>query len=303
MESAIDAVSSDLQRLERNATLYLDKNFHARMEALDTIELDVCEHIEQIARADGEMEKLQALRRRASALRHSLEQANLHLFEKLRVQIRSGNYTGEELGRQLRAYAEYGSGDGQAEGIGYDSLDALISGLVLLSPAPLETRGRAPDMVYYQPTPARITLQLVSQARFSTRDVFYDLGSGLGQVVILVHLLTGVQVRGVEYEPAYCVYSRRCASDLGLTRVEFITGDAREVDLSEGTVFYMYTPFEGEMLEIVLRRLRRVSASKAIRLLTYGPCTATVMTQDWLRCKDGSLPDPNRLAMFHSVGW
>lgn len=302
MESAIDEVSSELEVLEQNTALIAQENFAARTEVLDVIELDVLERIEQMSLAKGEAEELQVLRHRAHVLRTSLEEANQHLFERLRVLIRSGNCTGEKLERQLRAYAGYGSDDSQAADIGYDGLDALISGLLLTSPAPVETRVRASDMVYYQPTPARITLDLVSKARLSPRDVFYDLGSGLGQVVILAHLLTGVKARGVEYEPAYCVYAQRCASDLGLFQVEFVNGDAREVDLSEGTVFYMYTPFGGEMLESVLRRLEGVSRSKAIRLFTYGPCTMDVLRQDWLTCEDGSLLDPEHLAVFHSVG-
>jgi hypothetical protein len=238
LERAIDEVSAELEGLEQNTALIAEENFPARTEVLDAIELDVLERIEQMSRANGAAEELQILRRRANALKDSLEEANQHLFEKLRVLIRSGTCTGENLERQLRAYAGYGSDPGHAVDIGYDSLDALISGLVLMSPAPVETRVRAPEIVYYQPTPARITLDLVTKARLSTRDVFCDLGSGLGQVVILVHLLTGVRARGVEYELAYCAYAQHCASDLGLSQVEFVNNDAREADLSEGTVFY-----------------------------------------------------------------
>ena len=302
METGIDELSSELDMLEQNTALIAGENFHARMEVLDDIERDVLDRIEQLSLANGEAEVLQVLRRRAHVLKGSLEEANRYLFDKLRVLIRSGNYTSQELERQLRGYAGYGSDVGHAVDIGYDSLDALISGLLMTSPAPVETRVRAPDMVYYQPTPARVALDLVTKARLSTGDVFYDIGSGLGQVVILIHLLTGVKARGVEYEPAYCAYAQRCASDLGLSRVEFVNGDAREADLSEGTVFYMYTPFEGEMLELVLRRLEGVARSKAIRLLTYGPCTLNVIRQDWLTCQEGLLLNPERLAIFHSVG-
>jgi hypothetical protein len=301
LERTIDEVSAELAALEQNPALRAEENFPARTEALDAIEMDIVERIEQMSLAHGEVEALQVLQRRAGVLRSSLEESNQHLFEKLRALIRSGSYTGEELERRLRAYAGYGSDNGHSVDIGYDNLDALISGLVLMTPAPVETRVRAPGMVAYQPTPARITLDLVAKACLSSRDVFYDLGSGLGQVVSLVHLLTGVPARGVEYEPAYCAYAQRCARDLGLSRVAFVNGDAREADLSEGTVFYMYTPFEGEMLESVLRRLAGIARARAIRLLTYGPCTPDVARQDWLVREDKSLLDPARLAVFHSV--
>ena len=172
MERALDELSLQLEALEQNAALMAEENFRARTEALDAIEVDVLDRIDLLSRANAEAEGLLVLRRRAHALRSSLEEANRHLFEKLRVLIRTGNCTGEELESQLRAYAGYGPGDRHLVDIGYDSLDVLISGLLMSSPAPVATRARAPDMVYYQPTPARIAFDLVAEAHLSTGDVF-----------------------------------------------------------------------------------------------------------------------------------
>ena len=36
-------------------------------------------------------------------------------------------------------------------------------------------------MVPYEATPARVALELVDRVNFRRGDVFYDLGSGLGQ--------------------------------------------------------------------------------------------------------------------------
>ena len=68
-------------------------------------------------------------------------------------------------------------------------------------------------MIYYQKTPARIILELVKKAAFQPGDVFYDLGSGLGQAAILVNLLASVISKGVEFEPAYCHYAKTCAAE------------------------------------------------------------------------------------------
>ena len=67
-------------------------------------------------------------------------------------------------------------------------------------------------MVFYQPTPGRIIFELVERAALQKHDTFYDLGSGLGQVVILVSLLSGARAKGIEFDPAYCEYARRCAT-------------------------------------------------------------------------------------------
>ena len=63
-------------------------------------------------------------------------------------------------------------------------------------------------MIYYQKTPARIIFELIKRADFQPGDVFYDLGSGFGQVTMLVNLLTSVVSKGVEFEPAYCKYAK-----------------------------------------------------------------------------------------------
>ena len=130
--------------------------------------------------------------------------------------------------------------------------------------------------------------------------VFYDIGSGLGQVSTLTHLLSGVQAKGVEVELAYCDYARRCARGLNLSQVEFINVDAREADYSDGTVFFLYTPFEGRMLERVLERLKHESRKRRIQLYTYGPCTRQVARQRWLERVDQNGNHVNRLAIFRT---
>jgi hypothetical protein len=101
-----------------------------------------------------------------------------------------------------------------------------------------------------------------------------------------VNLLSGARAKGVEFEPAFCEYARACAADLNLSQVEFINVDARQADFSDGTVFFMYTPFEGKLLQEVLEKLHQVSRTKMIKLFTYGPCTLPVSRQSWLKCVD-----------------
>jgi SAM-dependent methyltransferase len=156
-------------------------------------------------------------------------------------------------------------------------------------------------MVFYQPTPARIVLELIEKADLTKEDVFYDAGSGLGQVAILVNLLSGVRTKGVELEPAYCDYARRCTRELNLSQVEFMNVDAREADYSDGTVFFMYTPFEGSLLQEVLEKLKGESCKRMIWVYTYGPCTLQVARQSWLERVDRNGDCMHKLAMFRST--
>jgi SAM-dependent methyltransferase len=168
------------------------------------------------------------------------------------------------------------------EEIGYDNLDIFLNGLLTNQPLPVETIERDPEMVFYQKTPGRIVLELIRRADLTRQDVFFDLGSGLGQVATLVKLLTPAVSKGVEIDAAFCFYAKTCADELNVQGIEFINQDARMANYSMGTVFFMYTPFEGQMLRDILQMLHVEAKSRRIRIFTYGPCTPEVAKQEWL---------------------
>jgi hypothetical protein len=87
---------------------------------------------------------------------------------------------------------------------------------------------------------------------------------------------------------------------LNLPQVEFVNVDARQADYSDGTVFFLYTPFNGKMLEQVLERLKAESANRKVRLYTYGPCTLQVARQTWLERVDQNSDRVYRLATFET---
>ena len=103
--------------------------------------------------------------------------------------------------------------------------------------------------------------------------------------------------KGVEVEPAYCDFAGRCARDLALSGVEFIHAVAREAAYAEGTVFFLYTPFEGSMLDQVLTRARHATRARGIRLFTYGPCTIQVSQHGWQERVDHHSSEPYGLAI------
>ena len=280
-------IQSDLKSIAKDSALYEENNFDRRVQAIDHIEFSVIGRIEGLILASGQPAELTGLKQEAERVKTRLEGIDANLFRRLRADIRAGACTGTALKDQIDEFVGCNSRDGgNQNGIGYDSLDVFINGLLLTKPAPTETGDREPEMVYYQPTPARIILELIERANLTDKDVFYDLGSGLGQVPILVNLLSGARAKGVEFEPEYCAFSRACAADLNLAQVEFINADARTADYSDGTVFFMYTPFEGRLLQQVLGKLHGESRRRMIRLFTYGPCTATVSRQHWLKRVD-----------------
>lgn len=272
-------LQSYLEAIAKDASLYEKKNFEKRSEAIDFIGFQVIDQVDEYLQDTTSPDKLLQLRQRAEKVRSALEETDQQLFQHIQSEIRRGRYAGTAFKALISEYIDLNVND---EYIGYDNLDVFINGLSLFQTMPEQTKDLEPEMVYYQKTPARIVFELVEKSHISQEDVFFDIGAGLGQVAILVNLLAGITTKGIEFEPAFCDYARNCAGELNLSDVTFINVDARAADYSEGTIFFMFTPFRGEIMEVVLEMLRRESLQRKIKIITYGPCTAHVALESWL---------------------
>ena len=184
-------------------------------------------------------------------------------------------------------------------GLGFDCRDEMLSGILQLR-EPSEPNLLVPEMVPYQPTPLRHILYLAEVTTLAENDVFVDLGSGLGHVPLLVSMITGAQSLGIEVQAAYVACAQECARSLHLSRVRFLAQDARNADLSSGTVFYLYSPFKGSILTDILSSLRMESARRSITICSLGPCTRTLAKLTWLQAT--TLPETGRITVFESQG-
>jgi len=292
-------IAQQLDAIERDPALLEKENYAQRAAALDALEFAIMAHLDG-APAHSRRRDLAAGGRRARALRDRLEEIDLQLFAQLRADIRAGHLRGSRLVERLAKLAAYPQSIAQ-DTLGYDALDVLVNGIWLIEPVPAESRTREPEMVCYQPTPARIILQMIERVGFRKEDLFYDLGSGLGHVVMLVNACTGARARGIEFEPAYCAVAQRCASDLQLDGIEFVNADVRQVALAEGAIFFMYTPFRGKILQQVLDKLRCRAQSGAITICTYGAIALPVSRCGWLERIDWQQDEPSGLVVFRSM--
>jgi Histone methylation protein DOT1 len=301
-KTEIFEIQSDIESIEKKAALYEEKNFDQRTEAIDFIGFQIIDQIEELLLKTAQPAQLLSLKYRAEKVRSDLEEIDINLFQTLQENIRTGRYTGTEFKNLVKEYVDFNLDHNEhQEELGYDNLDIFINGLFCLQAMPEQTKDLEPEMVIYQKTPARVVFELVEKSHFAKEDVFFDLGSGLGQVAILVNLLAGVIAKGIEFEPAFCDYALDCAAELNLSNVEFINADARKADYSEGTVFFMFTPFKGEILQDVLMILRNESLGKKIKIITYGPCTGPVALRSWLDFAAPKDDSPYKLGIFNSL--
>ena len=285
-------MTQDLQNflggLENDSSLFRPKQLRERLDALEDLDIRFGDFSAARYLNDPDAR----IAHFAKAMRARLEAVNTALYESIRSEIVCGAPP-HVLLRWIQAPA---SREQTASGLGYDYQDEVVTGVLQLR-EPREPRLHPlPEMVFYQPTPVRHILHLITASAFSRGDVFVDLGSGLGHVALLASMLTGVRSFGVEVDPAYVATAQECAQSLQLSQVRFIREDARVADLSSGTVFYLYSPFTGSILADVLARLEQESKSRPIKIGALGPCTCILAKEPWLR--PIAPPDPKQITVF-----
>lgn len=138
--------------------------------------------------------------------------------------------------------------------------DAWIDEVLGIAPPPPDIPDLPRGSVPYLPCGVDEILALVREVPLRPGDTLVDLGSGLGRVAILAHLISGARARGIELQEPLVRAADSRARELGLRDVTFTHGDVTDeaVPLA-GSVFFLYAPFNGAMLARVVERLAAVA--------------------------------------------
>jgi len=298
-EAMISEIQNDLEKTKAETSIFELANFHMRADAIDFIDFHVIDRIEGLIQQIGQKEELIQLRMRANRLKNKLEDIDREMFRHLEQQISRSKHKGFVLRKIIDGFFKacyYDIGDEDTGG--YDNFDIFLNRLLSTSTIHDVTHELEPEMVFYQKTPGRIIVELSKS--LNQNDVFFDIGSGVGQVVILVNIMCDAKAIGIEFEPSFCNYADSVASKFDLVHVQFINEDARKVDYSKGSVFFLYTPFIGKMMQDVLALLRKVSLKNVIRIFSYGPCSRIIAQENWLTCRNGNADGVYKLYEFQS---
>lgn len=175
--------------------------------------------------------------------------------------------------------------------------DGWVDRTLGLGSPPDDGPALPPGGVPYLPSPVEAILRLTEHAPVSASDVFVDVGAGAGRAAVLVHLLTGASVVGVEIQPQLVASARALATRLALPGVTFLEGDAAgtAAAVAGGSVFFLYCPFSGERLAQLLATLEPTARTRDLRVCCLDlPLPAC----PWLELSAPRWPD---LAIYRSV--
>jgi hypothetical protein len=148
--------------------------------------------------------------------------------------------------------------------------DAWVDTFLGLRELPDDGDDLPRDCVPYLPCPVDAIVRVVDEAQIGARDVFVDLGAGVGRAMAVVHLLTGAATIGVEIQRDLARASRELAGRIGGSGMSVIEGDATELvsQLTEATVFFLYCPFGRARVETTIDRIAPLARERTLRICT-----------------------------------
>ena len=153
-------------------------------------------------------------------------------------------------------------------GVPKEDHDAWLDLLLDIQEIPNDGVDLPRGCVPYLPCPVSALLGIVEQAGVAATDVFVDVGSGIGRALFFVHLLTGAECVGIEAQSSLMTWATERAARFHLVRTRFIQADAVDLvrTITGGTVFFLYCPFNGELVERFLNGLEGVARTREIRV-------------------------------------
>ncbi|WP_434300511.1 class I SAM-dependent methyltransferase [Corallococcus exiguus] len=213
-------------------------------------------------RARPELQALwAALQARVLLVTEALDAAGDDIAQRLR--------TGDLSPARFREQWE-GLGFIEATGRASTAADDWLEGLLRISRI-TTGQDRPPFGQVNLASRAQRISDFLSIAKPGPRDTVYDLGCGNGKFAITVAASSSARVKGVEFAKTYVESARGNSARFALPNLEFIHADVRDVDLSDGTAFYLYFPFWGEVAHAVARMLGDVARARDITVYASGP--------------------------------
>jgi predicted RNA methylase len=149
--------------------------------------------------------------------------------------------------------------------------DAWVNAVLEIDDLPEDAKDLPPESVPYLPCGVDEIVTMARDLPLIAEQVFVDLGSGLGRVSILAHLLSGARTAGLELQEHLVANANARCTALGLSdAVSFTVANVAEATGLEGTVFFLYAPFSGQMLRNTLKRLEEAARRRPIVICAVG---------------------------------
>lgn len=115
-------------------------------------------------------------------------------------------------------------------------------------------------------------------------DVVYDLGSGYGRYILYGAVnFPKATFKGVELVKERVQLVKSISDRLGLRNTRLIAEDVLNINLDDGSYFFLFNPFPNHIMDQVLKRLESLGRKKKITVITLHEPGTKLLKAEWLR--------------------
>ena len=159
----------------------------------------------------------------------------------------------------------------------------------------INTRGlekvSVPDSEVYMTLPYKDIMQILFYIELKPTDIFIDIGCGKGRVLCCAALFHIKKVIGIEHAPEMSAKAQENALLLRGRKspVSIFNVDATKFDYNEGTIFYMYNPFNQSVMTSLLDKVYESLQRKkrSIKIIYANPLYESSLSECvWLKMYD-----------------
>lgn len=180
----------------------------------------------------------------------------------------------------------------------HDRLMDGLRGVRTTLPEPLASSGGTERRNSpYEPI-SYVALDMIARRlRLGPDDHLHDIGCGLGRVLCYFARRPVRRLIGVELNHDLGCGAMENAARMRGRRapIEVRIGDAAEQSYADGTVFFLFNPFSGEVLQTVLERIAAETAGRRVRVVYVNPKAGGLLDQaDWLQRSGPGFMIPQR---------
>ena len=113
-------------------------------------------------------------------------------------------------------------------------------------------------------------------------DVFYDLGSGYGKVLLYGAVnFREVLFKGIEILPERNTVCQELIRKFNLTNVQASCEDMLTADITDGNIFYIYNSLYDFQYNELFNKLKAIAKTKPIKIIAESRCNV-FDNQNWL---------------------
>jgi SAM-dependent methyltransferase len=146
--------------------------------------------------------------------------------------------------------------------------------------------------IRYEPCPPKRCRLAIEQADIDPEEFcFVDVGCGKGRPLIIASQYGFRRLIGVEYSASLCRTAERNLALCGAQNAEIAAADAAEFDYPRANTFaFFFHPFQADVLDAVLERLRAATSGHQL-VIAYVGSGGSSVSRAWLEslCETPSL--------------